>query len=332
MDRSNFNRALGLGAAAALLAGCGGAQPPLGAPGAPLQVRMRSSSTAAAAPGPRQAGQSLGYKVTPPLLYVTNYTVTYDDVRVYRANAKHPTPLATISDGINTPSGVCLDGHGALYVTNQPSSGPGWISEYPLGKTAPSKIVTDGVNTPAFCAIDAKGNLWVTNIGGPNVTEYLYDSKKPHTVITSGLTFPVGIAIDHSGNLYAANRLASYSGNVVIYAPGSKSPSRTITNGVTSPVGVTVDSKGTLYVTDDLDNKVEEYRSGQADPFQTITKAMNSPVDVTVNKKGLLYVTNMGNNTVVEFPPESLTPSKRQISEGLYDPEGAAYYPALLPK
>jgi sugar lactone lactonase YvrE len=330
MNNSNFNRVLGL-CLTAFLAGCGTPQAPLIAPGStPPQVRMRNS-TATAIPGLRPALESQGYKVTAPLLYVANYTFTYNDVRVYRATAKDPTPLVTISDGIDTPSGVCIDGQGTLYVTNQPASGPGWISEYPLGKTAPSKVVKKGVSAPAFCAIDAKGNLWVTNLGLDDVAEYLKGATKPHTVITNGLTFPVGIAVDHSGNLYVANGYDASQQNVQVYSPGSKSPSRTITDGVTWPAGITVDSNETLYVTNVEQNNVEEYRSGQDDPFQTITKAMSSPADATVNKKGLLYVTNYGGNNVVEFSPGSLTPLKRQISMGVYTPQGAAYYPALLP-
>ena len=328
-----FSRsARGLFVAAAFLAGCGGARASFVATGsAPLQAQMRPASAVATIPALGRPSQRAGYKVTGPLLYVTNYTAAYNDVRVYRAKAKDPTPLATISASINTPSGACVDGQGTLYVANEPSSGPGWISEYPLGKTAPSKVIKDGVSTPAFCAIDAKGNLWVTNIGLDDVAEYLKGATKPHTVITDGLTFPVGIAIDHSGNLYVANGFDASQQNVQVYSRGSKSPSRTITNGVTWPAGITVDLNGTLYVTNAAQNNVEEYRSGQDDPFQTITKAMNSPADVTVNKKGLLYVADYGGNDVVEFPSGSLTPSKRHISEGLYNPEGMAYYPALLP-
>ncbi len=96
------------------------------------------------------------------------------------------------------------------------------------------------MDTPAYCAIDSNGNLWVTNIGGANVTEYLYGSKKPHTVITDGVPHPVGVAIDGSDNLYVANRLQS--SNVVVYPPGRQSPSRTITDGITSPVEITVDA------------------------------------------------------------------------------------------
>jgi sugar lactone lactonase YvrE len=333
VNNSNFNHSIGLCIVTALLAGCSGAQAPLVTTGLPplVEEHVRPPSAVSIIHAPRRAPQRAGYKVTGPLLYVTNYTAAYNDVRVYRAKAKDPTPLATISDGIDTPSGACIDGRGTLYVTNDPASGPGWISEYSLGKTVPSKVISSGASTPAFCAIDANGNLWVTNLGLDDVAEYLKGASKPHSVITNGLVFPVGIAIDHSGNLYVANGWDASQQNVQVYSPGSKSPSRTITDGVTWPVGITVDLNGTLYVTNAAQNNVEEYLSGQDNPFQTITKAMNHPVDVTVNKKGYLYVTDMGSSTVVEFPSGSLTPSTRQVSEGLYDPEGAAYYPAFSP-
>ena len=330
MNNSNFNRALDLCVAAALLAGCGALQAPLVAPGStPPQARMRNS-TATAIPELRPALESRGYKATAPLLYATNVGNT--NVTVYRASAKDPGPLATITDGLTNPFGACIDGQGTLYITNEPASS-GWVSEYPLGKTTPSTIITDGISEPAYCAIDADGNLWVANFSGPNVTEYLKGSKKPHAVITKGVLYPLGIAIDRSGNLYVGNFTPpseSSVENVVVYAPGSKSPSRTITNGITSPRGLAVDSEGTLYVVNILQNNVEEYRSGQGDPFQTI-EAMDHPTDVTVDKKAVLYVSNAGKNTIVEFAPGSLKPLKRQISKGLFGTEGIAYYPALLP-
>jgi hypothetical protein len=92
-----------------------------------------------------------------------------------------------------------------------------------------------------------------------------------------------------------------------------------------------VDSSGILYVPNLNQNTVAEYRSGQSDPFQTITDAIDRPGGVAVDKKGTLYVSNIGNSTVVEFARGSLTPLKRQISKGLYEPYGVAYHPALLP-
>jgi len=328
MNNSNFNRALDLCVAAAFLAGCGAPQAPLVAPGStPPQARARDS-TATAIPGLRPALESQRYKATAPLLYATN--LGNSNVTVFRATAKDPGPLATITDGLTSPFGACIDGQGTLYITNEPA-GAGWVSVYPLGKTKPSRIITAGISWPAYCAIDGGGNLWVANASGPNVTEYPKGSNKPHTVIAKGLVEPVGIAIDRSGNLYVGNGPLGSEQNVEVYAPGSKSPSRAITNGVTSPSGLAFDSNGTLYVANLYQNNVEEYRSGQGDPFQTITEAMDHPTDVIIDKKGTLYVSNGGNSTVVEFALGSLKPLKRQISKGLFGPDSIAYYPALLP-
>jgi hypothetical protein len=311
---------VGIVAAVAMLAGCGGSQPPI----RPAAMQQSWVGT----------GPTLRYAHSTPLMYVVN-TNAYNDVKVYHANGKDPSPIEVISDDLDTPIGDCLDGAGTLYVVNEPA-GPGWVTEFPAGKTEPSKIIKKGINTPAFCAIDSNGNLWVTNIGGQNVTEYKKGSTKPRTIITEGLFYPDGIAIDQSGNMYVANRFTEGTdsfgpGNVVVYAPHSKSPSRTITDGVVSPVGITVDAAGTLYVTNDTENNVQEYQSGQSQPYQTITNAMNDPIAVTVDGKGYLYVTNIANNAVVEFSPGSVTPSKREISKGLFEPAGTAYSPPLLP-
>ena len=316
-------RAFGICAAAALLAGCGGSQPPISAPGAMPQ-------TTALTHGAR-------YAHSPPLLFVGNISA-YNDVKVYHANRRDPSPIEVISTDVDTPTGDCIDRDGTLYVVNEPA-GSGWITEFPSGNAKPSKIIKKGINTPAFCAIDSNGNLWVTNIGGPNVTEYEKGSTIPHSIITKGIVYPDGIAIDRSGNMYVANHVTDSReretfgpGNVVVYPPGSTSPSRTITDGVVSPVGITVDATGTLYVTNSTANNVQEYRSGQSEPYQTITRRIELPVAVTVDAQGYLFVTDNGSNVVVEFPPGSITPSKREISKGLFGPAGSAYSPPLLPQ
>ena len=309
MRISGFARhALTTCVAVAGLAGCGGSQPPLGAPGA-----MPQSSAATT--------RDTGYAHSASLLYVGNVS-GYDDVKVYLANGKDPTPMAVISDNLNTMTGDCIDGDGTLYVVNEPA-GTGWVTEFTVGKTKSSKIIDKGINTPAFCAIDGKGNLWVTNIGGQNVTEYERGSTKPHTTITEGLFYPDGIAFDQSGNMYVANHFTEGTngylpGNVVVYPAGSKSPSRTITDGVVSPVGITVDATGTLYVTNFTENNVQEYQSGQSQPYQTITQGIATPSAVTVDKKGYLFVTDTDSSAVVEFEPGSITPAKREISKGLF--------------
>ncbi len=100
---------------------------------------------------------------------------------------------------------------------------------------------------------------------------------------------------------------------------------------MSSPVAIAVDAKGTLYVSNIKESNVQEYRPGQSQPYQTITQGIASPTGVTVNQKGYLYVTDTFRSEVIEFEAGSITPSKREISKGLSEPQGSAYYPPLLP-
>ncbi len=316
-------------AAAAVLGGCGGPQPPIGAPtfwhsGSQNDQIVKPSSVMPT------------YKVPGPLLYVANYDLNVTPLTIYDAGADNPKPIATISKDIDNSRGTCIDSDGTLYVTNSPNSGTGWVSEYALGQTKPLRVVTKGIDYPGYCAIDASGDLWVANIGGDDVTEYLKGSTKPHATITEGLTYPAGIAIDHAGNLYVSNYRPYSDQNIEVYAPGSKSPSRTITDGVSSPVGIAVDAHDTLYVTtQDPPSRIEEYRFGQSKPFRTITDKLSYPDGIVIGKNGWLYVANQGQSSdereILEFPPHSVKPSSRKITKGLFDPLGVAYYPPLLP-
>ena len=347
MRISDFSRdALSICVAAAMLAGCGGSQPPIGAPGAMPQSRFSNSFDAAIKTSitkraSRMKAQTPDYVVSGSLLYVADFdSPPYDGVTIYDAKENNPAPIAVINSNIFQPNGDCVDADGTLYVANGPGSSLGWISEYALGKTAPLRVITEGINSPAFCTIDSHGNLWVTNAGS-GVAEYLKGTTAPYFTLSNGLTAPDGIAIDRAGNIYVGNLQPYGTSNVQVYSPGQKSPSRTITDGITWPVGIAVDAGGTLYVTNDNSPcNIEKYRAGQSRAYETITKDIDGPTAVTFARDGRMYVVNSGvqgctNNgpwpVILEFRPDSRSPSKRMISSDLHVPVGAAYYPPLLP-
>lgn len=345
MDTSSFNRCILIAVAVVMLSSCGGLQPIGGShpSDSATQIRAIRHSGASTPELAEQTGSTAGYKAPGPLLYVTNTNAPpYDAVTVYDANASDPSPIAIISNGLFTPFGDCIDSQGTLYVTNEPGSGPGWVSEYPFGTTTPSKTITKGINTPAFCAIDHHGNLWVTNISIPDAAEYKKGSTKPRFTLTSGLTYPDGIAIDHIGNVYVGNLEPYGTSNVQVYSPGSTSPSRTITDGVTWPIGIAVNKRDDLYVTNDNGVNgpcnVEEYHAGQSHPYKTISYEINGPTAVTFSKSGWLYEVNEGTQgcsgpwpAILEFRPGSIKPSNRMIMKDLHNPAGAAFYPPQLP-
>jgi hypothetical protein len=80
MKSFDLGRYVLLSFAGAMLAGCGGSQPPIGAPGTAPQSSISK-------PGHHQ------YDSKGPLLYVTNFIAW--TVTVYHANARDPAPIAT---------------------------------------------------------------------------------------------------------------------------------------------------------------------------------------------------------------------------------------------
>ncbi len=283
------------------------------------------------------------YKMSDSLLYVVNYVTNTDqlgDVAIYDAKAKDPKPIAIITDGIDEPTGDCIDAAGTLYVPQN-----GSIAEYAAGQTKPSQYITQGRGAPAACAIDSKGNLWVAALF--DVIEYLKGSNQPHKFIENGVTWANSIAFDHRGNMYVGNLGDPYYKlpyNVQVYAPGRKAPSRTITNRVTWPVEITVDADNTLYVANLLSTtsgtgcgNVEEYRAGHGRPFRTLTDEISGPSGLAFYASGRLYEANGGINQcnsyidlILEFAHGSKTPSKRTITI-FRSPNGVAYYPPQLP-
>ena len=103
--------------------------------------------------------------------------------------------------------------------------------------------------------------------------------------------------------------------------------------GLSLPLGIAFDQSGNVYVANRIGSSsgnVVVYAPGGKSPVRTITDGITS-VAVTVNERGWLYVANLGTNSILEFPPGSVKPLRRQISEDLDDPQGLAYSPPLLP-
>ncbi len=143
----------------ALLAACGGSQPPIAAPGA-----MPQSSTIAARAARGKSWMLPGAKDIKRLLYASDWDA--NDVTVY--NYDTGKEIGTLG-GFSEPVGQCIDKLGDVWITNLMQD---YIVEYPHGGTSPIKTLsTDG--SGIGCAIDpTTGNLAVVNAipsGGTDV-------------------------------------------------------------------------------------------------------------------------------------------------------------------
>ena len=135
-------------AAAAMLAGCGGLQPPIGAPGARPQTR--AIATQAERGGSWMAAEAKSDN----LLYIANYGGGVEIYSYRPARLKYVGYLATPLYA----QGECVGKKQSVFITSSNLE----IYEYAHGAASPKAILTDPFVTPANCSVDpTTGNLAV---------------------------------------------------------------------------------------------------------------------------------------------------------------------------
>ncbi len=190
---------LGIWIAGALLAGCGGSEPPIRAPGALPQRRAIATHAMHAGSWmlPEAKSKDLLYVVYP----------TGESEGTIRAYSYPQGVLEGQITGLSNPGGDCTDANGDVYVTNAPSGGNS-IVEFAHGGTQP--IRTRSVpGTNAFsCAVDpTDGDLAVTDYGieqgeGANVVVYRKAKGKPRIHTDSNFLNYAYCGYDNAGDLF----------------------------------------------------------------------------------------------------------------------------------
>lgn len=177
---------------AALLAGCGRAQPPTGTPDATPQ----SHSIAAHA-------QRVGSWMRPDsakdnLLFISDEGA--NDVYVYSLSKYRLVGTLT---GFSEPRGLCLNKSGDIWIT---SAGDSDLLEYAPGGTTPIGSLNDPGEYPVDCAVDTTtGDLAASNIisskpGPGSLSIYSHAIGVPAVVPAFGHTYHD--AYDPAGNLF----------------------------------------------------------------------------------------------------------------------------------
>ena len=178
--------------------------------------------------------------------------------------------LSEFATGLSSPSRMCFDSAGALFVVD-------------TGNNAIKKITSAGIistisvtfpvgalsfSSPTGIAIDSSGNLYVADTGNGSIRK-LTPSAGAYTASTiataaAGFSQPSGIAIDSSGNLFVADMGTNLIRKLALSTDGTSYDASTIAgSGATGfdngtgtlasfnqPSGIAVDSSGNLYVAD----------------------------------------------------------------------------------
>jgi hypothetical protein len=174
--------ALAMGAASALLAGCGGSQPPIGGSGAMAQTMTLRA---------RHASGSEG-----DLLYVGSfvngiYVLTYPQGQLVSS--------FQLSSGEHV-TGLCSDNEGNVFAAVGTPDGQGVIVEYAHGGTTPIASLQDEYE-PISCAVDpVTGDLAATSL--KNVAIYPGAQGEATYYSDPDMDWFFYCAYDDSGNLF----------------------------------------------------------------------------------------------------------------------------------
>ena len=285
--------------AGVMLAGCGGSQPQIGAPGIvpgtviPMHTSLGRSHMA-------RRGNTKD-----PWLYVTgnanNSVVIYD-----LAQSGFPV-VGTITDAVSSPGGVAVDRNGQVYVANE----TGTVTIYPPGKTTPSLTLSEDLEFPQSVAVDASANVYVCNRGSsPAIVIFPPGKSTPSEVITNDLVqVPNQIQFDAVGNLYYAD------GNTGVSELGAGSQYMTSLglHDLQSLRGLALDHYGNLYVGtygSKLDG-AREYLPEAQRPIRRLRDSEGSDLYASgvVRHQEYIFLPNSYNETVKAFEPNARKPA-----------------------
>ena len=185
--------ALAMGAASALLAGCGGSQPPIGAPGAMPQSRAIAEDVAHGKSWmlPEASGSDLVYvsdmgnSSRPSSVYVYSYP---------------SGKLAGDLTGFGSALDECTDERGNVFIADSSGANMG-IYEYAHGASQPTEFLP--LYYAKACSVDPKsGNLAVIQSNGGSVDVYADAQGTPTVYTDSDIYYFGGVSYDGSGILF----------------------------------------------------------------------------------------------------------------------------------
>jgi hypothetical protein len=155
---------------------------------------------------------------------------------VYAYSYKKRTLEGTLA-GFNSPSGLCADASGDIFVTNTNGQD---VLEYAHAGTTPIATLSDANEYPVACSVDpGTGNLAVANVFGGsqlgNLAIYTGARGTPVTYSDPDIGFLDFVGYDNEGNAFVDGNDESGSGFVFAELPKGSSTFTTI--ALSFPIG-----------------------------------------------------------------------------------------------
>lgn len=299
---------------------------------------------------------------TPGTIWYQGSTPVFYDTMVAPTTAAGNGTAGTAANQVSSPSGLCFDTAGYLYVIDGANYR---VLKFPPGSTSLTNGVTvAGGNgrgmafnqfyNPFAIFVDRHNDLYVAD--NERVLKFPAGSTSATLgTVAAGnngggdstwqLHRPMGIFVDSSGNLYVAD---TYEARVLKFPPGSTSSTHgqvvagytsqfanSGVDGLSYPSGIIVDRAGYLYVADAGNNRIQKFppNSVAHTPGTTIIGNVNTynyitasdPVDLAIDNDGYIYVCNQTEYSVRRFPPYTAADTEGVMVAGIYGHGNGAY-------
>jgi hypothetical protein len=234
--------------AVALLAACGGSQPPVGAPGAMGQTTAIASSA-----DPGKSWMLPEARTTDELLYVSDGNAQPSGYGVWVLAYPSGKYLGAFT-GFDEPMGLCVGKKGDVFIAEFNAS---LLVEYSHGGTSPIQTFSTNGN-PEGCSVSPSGDIAVANYtkSGPGNIQVFVSAKKAKSYSNkacSSLYWPPGY--DDKGNLYVEVFTDSIPGVCEVSARSGKLRPVSVSQTIHHPGSVMWDGKYITLADQDYDSE-----------------------------------------------------------------------------
>jgi sugar lactone lactonase YvrE len=188
------------------------------------------------------------------VIYIAN--AASNSITIYPDAVNNPAPIGTITAGISSPQGVCVDYSRNLYVAN---AGSNTVTVYHPGKGVPYLTYSAGIGAPSDVTVDKNGTVYVANQKPASIVEFAKGSTTPTAIITD-VADPTALALDRSGNLFVTDVSPAGGPSRVLEYPAGSLSGIDLGIAVQYASGIAFDpASGDLYVADEGANMVYGY-------------------------------------------------------------------------
>jgi sugar lactone lactonase YvrE len=237
----------------------------------------------------------------------TVYVADDTQILIYPQGPRNPAPIGTITNGVESAYGLCIDRYGNLYVANQYGNN---VTVYPLGSTEPSQTYSEDLDRPLYPALDSNQNLWVTNADNGTVVEYKHGSTKAKQVFQTPGSEADGLDFDVQGNLYVAYRTSGKGTGSIEEFDHRTRKGTVLGMSLNQPQAVVVTSAGTiLTVETGGTDRIDVFPPGYQVPTLEVG-VVDVPTQLAIDSHdNTLFVSSLAHDDVYTSPYPLLNPN-----------------------